>query len=283
MSQTPAHILENLRTALPAVAKALKGGWDNIQNFAIKTNSSVSLPIWSCTLDVTEHEIWNGLQAKDVDDEDKDSEGDEEEEEVELVKEQASGKGKKRVTKEVEEDQKPRKRSKAADGTPTVPSPLKISKLTSTGVVPSLGKRKSTEIVASPPKASKKDKQGKTPVTGQGPETLAVPEPTTGKGKKRKSQGLPSFARPSLASAKPDIPLKKTKPVSSTLTKDDPSPLRTSTKGADIAIPPSGSATISKKEMRQKRSGEKKKRIILMSKGGKSAKNAVLGRVVGQE
>ena len=54
MSQTPSHILENLQTALPAVAKAVKGGWDNIQNFAIKTNSSVSLPIWSCILNVTD-------------------------------------------------------------------------------------------------------------------------------------------------------------------------------------------------------------------------------------
>jgi ribosome biogenesis protein UTP30 len=66
MSQTPSHILENLQTALPAVAKAIKGGWDNIQSFAIKTNSSVSLPIWSCTLDETEGGRWNGLRAEEI-------------------------------------------------------------------------------------------------------------------------------------------------------------------------------------------------------------------------
>ena len=114
MSQTPSHILENLRTALPAVAQAVKGGWDNIQNLAIKTNSSVSLPIWSCTLNVTE----SSLKAEDVEEVDEDVET-EEEEQVEEVKAQASRKGRKRVTnsdEEMERAEKPRKRPKA-DGT----------------------------------------------------------------------------------------------------------------------------------------------------------------------
>jgi ribosome biogenesis protein UTP30 len=113
MSQTPAHILENLQTALPAVANAVKGGWDNIQNFTIKTNSSVSLPIWSCTLNLTDvrqtedAEGWGGISEKE--------EEEEEEEEKNAAKEQASRKARKRVTNsdgEMERAEKPRKRSK---------------------------------------------------------------------------------------------------------------------------------------------------------------------------
>ena len=117
MSQTPSHIVENLQTALPAVAKAVKGGWDNIKNFTIKTNSSVSLPIWSCSLHMTDTR-----QTEDAEDGDEEKEVEEEEEEEEeetAAKEQESLKGRKRVTNfdgEFEGFEKPRKRSKPADG-----------------------------------------------------------------------------------------------------------------------------------------------------------------------
>lgn len=210
MSQTPSQILENLQTALPAVAKVIKGGWDNIQNFAIKTNSSVSLPIWSCTLDETEGGRWNGLQVeKGEEDKDEESEGDsEEEEEVKAVKDkQASGKGRKRASnsdEKEEESEKPRKKSKATDGTPTTKvkaaSPLKASKPTPAGVASS----KKGKLTTLPPKASE------------------------------------NFVR----------------------------------------------SSISKEEMKQKRNkaiGEKKKKIMISSKGGKSVKNAMLGKKVAQE
>ena len=116
MSQTPSHILENLRTALPAVANAVKGGWDNIQNFAIKTNSSVSLPIWSCTLTTTDRRQTEDAEEGDEDLEKEEEEEEEEEEEM-SAKEQASRKGRKRVTNfDIEGVEKPRKRSKGADG-----------------------------------------------------------------------------------------------------------------------------------------------------------------------
>ena len=239
MSQTPSHILENLQMALPAVAKATKGGWDNIQNFAIKTNSSVSLPIWSCTLVEAESGTWNGLQTVNVEntDEDAESDSEEDEEEAKVVKEQGSGKGRKRVT-DSDEEEKPRKKSKA----------------------------------------------------------LAVPEPSEDKSKKRKVPK--SLSSPT--SAAPGVPLKKTKSLKPASSTTSPSGISTTspaqdkfkdqqTKGADILIPPSGSftkASISKKEMRQKRSantGEKKKRIMITSKRAKSVKNAVLGKIVGQE
>jgi ribosome biogenesis protein UTP30 len=117
MSQTPAHILENLQTALPAVVNAVKGGWDNIQNFTIKTNSSVSLPIWSCTLNITDvRQIEDAEERDEIFEKEEDEEEDEEEK---AAKEQASRKGRKRVTNsdgEMEGVEKPRKRSKASDG-----------------------------------------------------------------------------------------------------------------------------------------------------------------------
>ena len=108
MSQTPSHILENLQTALPAIANAVKGGWDNIQNLTIKTNSSVSLPIWSCTLNMTDVR-----QTEDAEEGVEDSEK-EEEEEKKVAKAHASRKGTKRVTNIDEEVKRPRKRSKVA-------------------------------------------------------------------------------------------------------------------------------------------------------------------------
>ena len=230
MSQTPSHILENLQTALPAVAKVIKGGWDNIQNFAIKTNSSVSLPIWSCTLNNTEGRRLDSLQTVDAEVEDEDIEKEEEK----VAKEQASVKGRKRVTnadEEIEGVEEPRKRSKAADGTKVVfPSPKSRSK------------------------------------------APAVPDPTQS-----------SLA--SSSSAAPDAPLKRTKSIkrAQDVVKDK------KVNGSDILSSRFGSSTkvsISKEEMRQKRSantGQKKKRIVIMSKRSRSVKNAVLGKKVGQE
>jgi len=63
VSQTPSQILDNLKAALPAVVKHIKGEWDNIQSFHIKTNSSASLPIWSCNLGGEEGARWDGLTA----------------------------------------------------------------------------------------------------------------------------------------------------------------------------------------------------------------------------
>jgi ribosome biogenesis protein UTP30 len=60
LSHTPAQILANIKTALPAVAQTIKGCWDNIQSFHIKTHSSVGLPIWACNLDDADGGRWNG-------------------------------------------------------------------------------------------------------------------------------------------------------------------------------------------------------------------------------
>jgi len=61
MTQNPSQIVENIITAIPSIAKAIPGGWDNVQSLHIKTNSSVSLPIWSCLLEYTEAGSWHGI------------------------------------------------------------------------------------------------------------------------------------------------------------------------------------------------------------------------------
>ncbi|KAH9066135.1 ribosomal protein L1p/L10e family-domain-containing protein, partial [Lactarius deliciosus] len=49
LSLSPAQVLANLQTALPAVVAVVRGGWDNVQSLSIKSSKS-SLPIWSCKL-----------------------------------------------------------------------------------------------------------------------------------------------------------------------------------------------------------------------------------------
>ena len=216
MSQSPKHILENLQTALPAVAKAVKGGWDNIQNFTIKTNLSVSLPIWSCTLNMTDTRQTKDTEEADEDFENEEGEKDEDEEDEErAAKEQTSRKQRKRVTNsdgEMEGVEKPRKRSKAADG---MVRSVSISK--------KIEREEEEEEKAAKEQPSRKRTKS---ITNSGEEIEEVEKP-------RKAAGG-------------------------------------MTRGVSI----------SKKEVRQKRSadiGEKKKRIVLMSKGSKSA---MLGKKV---
>ena len=71
LSQSPAQVLANLETALPAIIAAVRGGWDNVQSLNIKSTKSLSLPIWSCKLGAGEGARWHGLAL----------EGDEESEE----------------------------------------------------------------------------------------------------------------------------------------------------------------------------------------------------------
>jgi ribosome biogenesis protein UTP30 len=65
LSQTPAQVLANLETALPAIIAAVRGGWDNVQNLNIKSTKSTSLPIWSCRLGTGEGARWHGFTLED--------------------------------------------------------------------------------------------------------------------------------------------------------------------------------------------------------------------------
>ncbi|KAI9436755.1 ribosomal protein L1p/L10e family-domain-containing protein [Lactarius indigo] len=61
LSQSPAQVLANLETALPAIIAVVRGGWDNVQSLSIKSSKSTSLPIWSCKLGNDEGARWYGL------------------------------------------------------------------------------------------------------------------------------------------------------------------------------------------------------------------------------
>ncbi|KAI5122816.1 hypothetical protein M0805_000158 [Coniferiporia weirii] len=115
ISQSHAHILNNLKTALPAIVKRIEGGWDNIQSFHIKTNSSISLPIWSCKLGQGDGARWAEAKAVDVEDEeartgeDKESET----EEAEVPKQIVTKTKKERKRNAEVESEPPRKKAKS--------------------------------------------------------------------------------------------------------------------------------------------------------------------------
>ena len=67
LSQSPAQVLANLETALPAIIAAVRGGWDNVQSLNIKSTKSLSLPIWSCKLGTGDGARWHGLTLEDED------------------------------------------------------------------------------------------------------------------------------------------------------------------------------------------------------------------------
>ncbi|KAG2131800.1 ribosomal protein L1p/L10e family-domain-containing protein [Suillus clintonianus] len=76
LSHTPEKILDNIKISLPAIVNNLKGNWDNVQSLHIKTNASISLPIWTCELGGATGGRWDGMvQSKDAPKESK-SDGD---------------------------------------------------------------------------------------------------------------------------------------------------------------------------------------------------------------
>ncbi|KAL1692024.1 ribosomal protein L1p/L10e family-domain-containing protein [Schizophyllum commune] len=119
ISQKPAHLLDNLRTALPAIVARIKGGWENVQNIHIKTSSSTSLPVWSCDLSEEALGRWGGgVKDADVDmDASEEDEGSNEEEDAEMDEAPVTrAKGKRRAEAEVEEEPaQPKKRAKISD------------------------------------------------------------------------------------------------------------------------------------------------------------------------
>jgi ribosome biogenesis protein UTP30 len=330
MSQKPSQIVENIKTALPAIANAIKGNWDNIQSLNIKTNSSASLPIWSCTLDDAEGGRWNGLQAQS-DEEEEGLEGDEEESDAEdKPKKGPISKGRKRSSssdEEEEEEEKPKKKAKTTDISsttkPKTPSISKSSKLTSAQVDSPTKKRKVTERSLTPPKApsaiepsipsGKKAQKAKststaTPKITPSKSGLAT-KPSESVEKEKKKSQTSDVASQSSAPMTVDAPLKKRKtadPPFSTKSGHSPSIADTITPSAGRdkaskekkkiskipeAVPaPAASEkgakpSLTREELKQKRAsgtGEKKKDIISKAKGGRSAKNAVLGKKVSQ-
>jgi len=158
VAQSSDKILANLKTALPAVVKVIKGGWDNVQSLSLKTSTSVSLPIWTCDLGAEAGGRWEGLIAdvemsgseeEDVEDDEGEDEEEEEEdnddnddesgdEEAEAPKVKAKGSkpapvlkvSKKRVAEAEEDESKPKKKSKTVttESSSELPKPGKRTK-----------------------------------------------------------------------------------------------------------------------------------------------------------
>jgi len=339
MSQKPSQIIDNIKTALPSIVKVIKGGWDNIQSFNIKTNSSMSLPIWSCSLDDAEGGRWNGLQAGSEDGEDALEEGEEGEESEEernaLKSKKTVSKSRKRQSTEdvndVDEGQEgPRKKPKVVDGTAKAKEPTlspKSSKLTAAAIdhIPKPKKQKagvsstsvqprgeteatvstakktqsSAEVVESqtinPEISGKKQKKSHNTISAPVPELSSSTPPTSAAAppkSKKTTKPQPSSASASATSRKTgpsssdsneptsgllDIPGKKGKKAVKTMDTD-----ALLGKGKPIPMKP----TLTKEEMKQKRGSSdvlgKKKGLIAKAKGGKSVKDALLGRKAGQ-
>ncbi|KAF9005472.1 ribosomal protein L1p/L10e family-domain-containing protein [Cyathus striatus] len=315
LGHTPAQILDNIKAAIPSIIKHVKGGWENIQSFQLKTSTSVSLPLWNCTLDDSEEGRWHGLTTGG--DEEVSGESGSEDEAAMKVDSQKAGslkKNKRSSGEEEDEAEKPRKKAKgiSSDATtassapteskqPKVPTPatstLQSPKAAKAGVDGHAKTKKgkasesvqngsptaavSTTISASSIEASKsKGKKSKVAVSSadepldEGVGKKAETAPTSSKDNKKRKQKIDASSVPVAVA----IPLSKDKSKkeekNGAKTVDDS---KTAIKAADVSV--------SKDELKQKRGavvGEKKKEKTVKSKGGKSAKQGILGKKVAQ-
>jgi ribosome biogenesis protein UTP30 len=258
LSQKPSQLLANLEKALPSIAKHIQGGWENIQALHIKTNSSVSLPIWTCNLDDSESGRWNGLtavapDASDVSGEDSedDASSEEEEEEEALV---VSKKGKRKVQEE--ESSLPKKKSRSEDSNKPIAKAASASITPPSKVTKSKGKiaEKTSEGPESQPKSKKPLKKAPAVVE----ENITPVQPTTISGKKNKP---------------------------STVGRDGEKHIQ-----KDTAAPPitekkrTAKVALSAEDLKAKRSVEliEKKKTKGTLSVGKSAKEKLLGKKAGQ-
>ncbi|GJE91908.1 ribosomal protein L1 [Phanerochaete sordida] len=165
VSLPAAKVFANLKSALPAVAKAVKGGWDNIQALHIKTSTSTSLPIWTCDLSAEEGGRWSGL-VEDVSEDE--SEAEESAAEAAPVEAKKGAKGKKRAAED--EAEPPKKKAKAASKAavaPEAPAAKKRKGAQDAAVAPA-----APAAAAAAPEPTKKGK-------GKAPAAAPVPEPST--------------------------------------------------------------------------------------------------------
>ncbi|KAF9046374.1 ribosomal protein L1p/L10e family-domain-containing protein [Panaeolus papilionaceus] len=293
LSHTASQIIDNIKAALPAIAKAVRGGWENIQSLHIKTNSSVSLPIWTCSLDDSEGGRWNGLQLEEGEEMDIIEESEEEVEDQKAAK--ASVKGKKRPTSsddEEEEEEKPRKKAKSVVSKETSTDSSKASKSkTTVDATPSTQPKKSkgdaVPTSTSKPSSDKEDPQSKKSKKQKDSASVVVDSvpPVESQKKKKGTKAAPSLSMPVV-----EAPSKKSK-----VTKSDAPPTAVAAPAADKSktekktevadTPTSNKTSITKEELKQKRTGtiEKKKELVTKSKSTKRAKNAVLGKKPGQD
>ncbi|KAK7051398.1 proteasome-interacting protein cic1 [Paramarasmius palmivorus] len=251
LSQKPSQILDNLKTAIPAVASHItNGGWDNIQSLGIKTNNSVHLPIWSCSLDDEEGGRWAGLTAADDEDEDAEiedgSDGVAEEDEEMEVEEPApvsATKGKKkRAAEDVEdeaEQEKPKKKAKSQVSESKVSEEPKAK---STDDKLKAKKRKEPKVPATAPEstepkvddATSKKKKRKSDVSSEPADTPKKPAPASQKSIPTPTTDATAVPESSKKSKKKDAPAPLSAAVSAAM-EVDATPSAVKTKKAAIA------------------------------------------------
>ncbi|EMD39662.1 hypothetical protein CERSUDRAFT_111967 [Gelatoporia subvermispora B] len=276
LSQKPAQVLDNLKSALPAVAKHIKGGWDNLQSLHIKTNSSASLPIWSCNLGEEEGARWAGVNMEGDSEseteavaEKDESESDEEED----IPAPSTAKGKKKAADVAPVVEKPVK--KAAAPAPSTPVTVKAK-----------GKKRALEeSVAEEPKKKKATPVQEEALSPKG-KKRAAEESAVEKPKKKTKAAVEGKDRdtPEVVS-KPAVKAKTT-PTESAPSAAMPEPKRmtraATKKAAGGSLP---SATLEKAvpaEEQPKKAlvtaDKKKEKVVKGKTSEKTAKSAIVGK-----
>lgn len=260
--QTPSQILDNLKAALPAVVQRVQGGWENVQSFNIKTNSSVSLPIWSCNLGQGEDARWTDASAVDAGgaEEGGSGSGRESESENEEDTSKTVSKGKKRA---------------AIDGD-AVTSHKKVKKdsLSSKETQPSTGSSKKvvSEITPKAPAKPRKKEQSLTKPAQEIQEVIPAPSASEeGPTRRSPTKQYSSAAKKKSAAS----PVKDVAPSTGDLTGT----------AKTISAPVTPTTSVTREELKLKRAAlggmEKKKEKVAKGKIGKAgAKESIVGRAV---
>ncbi|THH30586.1 hypothetical protein EUX98_g3593 [Antrodiella citrinella] len=279
LSQSSSQVLANLQSALPAVIKHIKGGWDNVQSLHIKTSSSVSLPIWTCELGSADGGRWDGLVAEDVDMSGSDDGSDDEagadaiaEKEVELVAEGKTNKGKKRAAEEEAPTPKKKKAKAEAVGPEASTPAVTLAKDVSTSKVskPKAQKKKTLEPQVEPKIVETSSKSSN--------KATSMPKLPKGKKAKKSDELAPEPVVEEIAVeavsevvSSPKVPKEKRKKTKAKAAESVPD----ATPAVEVSAPP----TPTPKELKQKRSAvsgnnKNKKR----KPSGQTAKETLLGK-----
>jgi len=262
MSQKPAQIIDNIKMALPAIAKVIPGGWDNIQSLHIKTNSSVSLPIWSCSLEELGAEESFATR-----------------EEASMGKNTAKSMSRKRspISDDEGEEEAPRKKTKPVDQTGKTKGRTKQGNAASQSLKPTSPSKSQTPRHRSDAKRSEDSISAKK-------DARLVETLSSVHARDNPPKNVERIADPTKSA---HIHSSKPKPSARAGGKSDKKQEVSRAKdtamhlvSAKVAEP-----TSSKEALKSKSSSgllEKKKRLMAKAKGGKSIKNAFLGKKVAQ-
>ncbi|KAG8947393.1 hypothetical protein FRC03_001048 [Tulasnella sp. 419] len=185
ISHSHAQLYANIQKVIPAIAKNIRGGWDNVQSLHIKTSTSTSLPIWTCDLGSEEGGRWEGMdiiEEENDEDEDGDENEDSEEDSEGEDDNKRTVKGKKRGAEEPDDSRKKKPRpSSESSGAKKPEKEVKAAKPSSSKPAPNV----------SAPTSSSTDKKSKSNKKAEASSvTPAVPfssSPTTSSEKKSKS------------------------------------------------------------------------------------------------